>query len=555
MSSPSDKTAGVPASEPTGESNGDSNGETTTQATGQTTGAPAVTVVESRGRRRQLPWILGVAGFAVLVLLAYAPLFKLDRLHVQDMYVDQAGYITTARLFADTGRFENGIILPSQILADSYHVHMPGHSTVLALSYLVFGFSVLSTLLPSLIGYVLTTVCAFLIGDRLYGRRAGALSAALVALFPANIVYAYTAMAEMTFTASVALATTVFVYLRPERRTWAPCLLLTVPFLFRESAAFVILPMALMILRERGLLRASLASGATVASLWLVNRWQIASGKVAASLAWVTEGGFNYANAFAKPPEPLSGSEWLAKLGENVDRNLHLLDLAFDKRPGELMPWCLVMLFVLAGLALIAGMTRIRREGFALGAALLLVLLFGLSVALYDVKLHKMMRSAIFAYPLGAVAVAGLFVGHDQARRAAVVRVVGILIGLAALASSVSVTRLGAATLTKNDEQNAKTTADLVRINDLKKVIVAPNAAALYAVENYPVRWSQQPANERTLEAILERYDVGVILTGRTLSLPFLQKHGLTVVSSKSGTQFYMPAADAARLQARLRGE
>jgi hypothetical protein len=500
-------------------------------------------------------WILLVAAFAVTVLLVHAPLFKLDRLHIQDMYVDQAGYITTARILADTGELRNGILLPSQIENEGFHVHMPGHSASLAASYVLFGFGVLQTLLPNLLSFVLATVGVFLIGQRLYGRRAGALAAALFALFPANIVYAFTAMAELTFTAAVVTAFLVFVHLPRRWQPFAACVLLIGPFLFRESGAFVILPMALLILRARGIGAAVLASGLSVASLYLVNRWQIANGKIAASLAWVTEGGFNYGDPFAPPPEPLSTSQWFDAVGNNFARNLHLLGKHFEKSPGELMPWCLYVLFAIAAIALVAGILRIRRDLFPLGAALLLALVFLLSVALYDVKLHKMMRSAMFAYPLGVIAIAGALMPNDTRKPSQLLYGVGTLLTIALCTGSHVVTRLGAGTMTEHDDRNAETTARIAWLNEDDKVIVAPNAAAQYAVEHYPVLWSQRPSNERALGAVMERYDVGVILISRTLSLPFLAKYGLRPVNAQGGTQFYMPVEDALRLEARLERE
>ena len=338
--------------------------------------------------RRLLAWCLGTAAAAALLLASFAPLFDPGRLHVQDMYVDQVGYINTARTLAESGVLQNGVIFPSRLDAPRFHVHMPGHSTMLALSYLVFGFGVWTTLLPSLIGFVLSSVGTFLIGNRLGGRTSGALGALLFMLFPANITYAFTAMAEMTFTCACVSVVALFVYL-PQRRRWiAPPLLLIAPFLFRESGAFLILPLALMVLRDSGPLRAAASVFGSVASLWLVNRWQIASGKLAASLAWVSDGRYNYGDAFAEPPARLSASEWLDALGHNTARNLDLLSESLRQRPGELMPWCMYVLFAIAGLALLGGVLSRRARPFALGAGGLMLLVFVLSVTLYDVKLH-----------------------------------------------------------------------------------------------------------------------------------------------------------------------
>jgi len=370
--------------------------------------------------RTLLFWCLGIAALAVLVLTAYASLFQPSRFHVQDMYVDQAGYIMTARILAETGELRNGVLFPAQLDDPSFHVHMPGHSLTLSLFYRLFGFGVFQSLLPSLVSFVLAAVGTFLIGNRLDGRASGAFAAALFVLFPANVAYAFTAMAELTFTLACVATVALFVHLPARRRWLAPPLLLVLPFLFRESGAFLIVPLALLVLREHGLPRAAATTLGSIASLWLVNRWQIASGKLAASLAWVTGGGYNYGDAFADPAPGLSASQWFDALARNVERNLAILEETFAKSPGELMPWCLYVMFGLAAIAIAGGAVRARRSPFALGAGLLMLLVFVLSVALYDVKLHKMMRSAMFTVPFGAVAVASALRvecgGHDTLR-------------------------------------------------------------------------------------------------------------------------------------------
>ena len=312
------------------------------------------------------------------------------------------------------------------------------------------------------------------------------------------------------------------------------------------------LPMALVILRTRGLLPTALASGASVASLWVVNRLQVANGKVAASLAWVTQGGFNYGDAFGVAPT-MSGGEWVDALGANLARNLHLLGLHFAKRPGELMPWCLGAMLVVTALVLVLGVVRARRDALPLGAALLLLLVFGLSVTLYDVKLHKMMRTAMFAYPLAVAALAGALLPRER-RVSRGALLLGAPLALALGAGGFVVTKLGAERLTESDAQTAQATRSLALLNADGKLIVSSTDAAQYAVEHYPVRVSQPPANEPTLALLLSKYDVGVIRTPRTLSEDFLRRHGLTSVTLADGNQFYMPAADVPALERRLTG-
>ena len=483
-------------------------------------------------------WCAGVAGLAALVLALYGPLFEPSRLHVQDMYVDQVGYVRTARLLADTGELRNGALFPSQLERPAFYVHMPGHSATLALAYAAFGWSVFATLLPSLVSFVLAAVGTFLIGNRVGGRWSGGLAALTFCLFPANVAYAFTAMAELTFTLACVLAVALFLHLPARRRWLAPPLLLVVPFLFRESGAFLIVPLALVVLRECGWLRAGAATLGSVVTLGLVNRWQIASGKLAASLAWVTEGSYNYGDAFPEPRPSLSAAQWVEALASNTARNLDLLGEAFAKRPGELMPWCLFALFALAGVASVGGALRFRRAPFALGAGLLMLLVFVLSVTLYDVKLHKMMRTAMFTVPLGAVAAAVALRADDGivALRQAPLRarwIARLLFGLlagAALVSSTAVARLGAEAMTRFDSLGDRFTRKLEVLHDDDEVLVAGIAGAPYALEHYPVAWCLPPANERTLEHMLDALPVGTLLLAEPLTKDLLKRRGLVLV-------------------------
>ena len=490
-------------------------------------------------------WSLGVTLGASLLLLAVAPLYKPTRLHVQDMYVDQMGYITSARILVDTGELRNGVLLPSQVRNPKFRPYMPGHYLALASSYALFGYSALTSLLPSLASFVLVALGLFLVGNRLYGRFTGALAAWLFAVYPGEITYAFTAMAELTFTFAGVLALVILVHL--PRRWWsfAPPVLLALPFLFRESGAFLILPLAALVLHARGFLAACLTSLGSVATLYGINRWQIASGKLQASLSWVTEGGFNYYNAFPAPEPELTRGEFLAAIGSNVERNVGILGELLSDLPGELMPAGLIVILVLAPILLVGSLRRFRTDPFPLGAALLLLLVLGLTVTVYDVQAHKMMRTALFVYPFAALALAALIQPDERlAERTPTGRARGLaaVVAVSMLAGSVAVCARAGERMTRRDDEMAGISALLADLHDETTVIVGPpTIAPMYAVEHYPVLWSFPIAGLETYRAVFRRYTVGTLLSQEVLPNRFIRSLGLRPRGTlESGSPIYV---------------
>jgi hypothetical protein len=85
-------------------------------------------------------------------------------------------------------------------------------------------------------------------GRRLRNRQA--CSWALFVFFPLNLAYAFTAMAEMTVTASVLAALAVFLAIPSKWKAWLGPITLAIPLLFRETGAVVVLVMAAVIYQE-----------------------------------------------------------------------------------------------------------------------------------------------------------------------------------------------------------------------------------------------------------------------------------------------------------------
>ncbi len=193
--------------------------------------------------------------FSLGLLALSAPILGAGRLHLTGLggsLNDQVGYITTARKLAETGRLSSSCHYPSLLSQQTTkdYLYMPGFYCLLAGSYRLFGYGVLQSELPSLVCYAATNVLTYLVAARVYGRRVGLLASLLVAAYPPNLVFAFTAMMETAVVAAAMAALCAFVYLPRERRPYLTPLVLIIPFLFRETTAFLALPMALIISRD-----------------------------------------------------------------------------------------------------------------------------------------------------------------------------------------------------------------------------------------------------------------------------------------------------------------
>jgi 4-amino-4-deoxy-L-arabinose transferase-like glycosyltransferase len=202
----------------------------------------------------------GIISGAALLILLYARLVGLRRLHLLgwDLALnDQAIYIDAARHLLAQGELTTGAIYPSTLLQDygRNYLYMPGHAVLLALSFAAFGDAPWSAMLPNLLGYLLCLTGIWITGRTLAGMRAGALAALGFALTPAFLVFAFSAMAELTSLAAGLLALAAFVHLPLRSRHWAAPLLLLGPFLCRETGALWVVPMLVLTLSEGGLRR------------------------------------------------------------------------------------------------------------------------------------------------------------------------------------------------------------------------------------------------------------------------------------------------------------
>ena len=475
--------------------------------------------------RRDLLACAAIAVAATLVLLALAPVYQVEHFYVANqslMSNDQVGYLTTARWLAETGELRSHLIYPAFVREPRWRLYMPGQYYVLAAGYLLFGDGPIAWRLPAMIGFVLASVGLYLIGRRFHGASAGAAAALLFMAFPPVVAFAFTAMPQLPFTAACVTAFCVFSYLPVRWRTWSIPILLTGPFLFRETGSFLVIPMAVVSLATGGRRewrRVFAALACSVLLLYGLLAWQISSGKGALQL---DGSGFNYANAFSPPAPPMTVARYVQSLSANLSRNMGVLQRhATRDRYRVLHPT--LFLCALALLAIIRGVRWYPpgiRDGLAFGSALLFATAFAVITVFYTWELYRGLRTLLFTLPFLAVGVAPSLVSFLErlTRRAETVfprpaafvpalLFVGAVVGIGYRGSQ----ELGAR-ITPHHGALAVERLETLDI-DQSGVLVAPLDLSLdYVLRHYPIRWSFIPGNEETFELLVETYPVNTVI-------------------------------------------
>ena len=451
--------------------------------------------------RRDIYASAAVALAASLWLLALTSTYRIDRFYVAGqtlMSNDQVGYLTSARWLAETGELRSHLIFPAHVREPRWRLYMPGHYFTLAAGHVLFGDGPIAWRMPALVSFVLSAVGVFLIGLRFFDRASGAVAALLFILFPMMNAFAFTAMPQLPFTAACVAAFCIFAWLPERLRLFFMPALLAGPFLFRETGAFLVIPMALVSLMSGGQRRWAGTLAAVLGSvlvLYALLAWQIDSGKSSLPLDGSR---FNYDNAFPPNSSPAAIEERLKSLGENVSRNVASLARHAERHDAVFVTLAAMSLLAIAALA------RGIRDPLALGSALLFLTMLVVMTVFYTWAFFRGVRALLFTFPFLAVSVAPVLT-ILKGRLWVIPAIV-----LAALSY------LGNARLGSRIEPDAGMRAverlESLRLDD-EGLMIGPTALSLdYVLRRYPLRWSFIPANDETLTLLAETHPVGTII-------------------------------------------
>lgn len=471
---------------------------------------------------------VGLLAGAVLSLGAL--FIDLERLHFgqyDQHLVDQVYYISAARNFAETGVLSSNVILSSTVYQNTSknYLYMPGHYTALAASYHLFGYGIVQSYLPSLLAFVLASVCVFLIAAKVYDHRIGLLSAALFICFPPNMVYAFSAMAEMTVIFASALIFCIFIYLPPRLQPYIGPFLLAIPFVFRETTAFLVVPLALLILfgsERRNIREASIFVVATIALLGVVFTSDISAGRPSLFRANMFDDSASVIHNDAIEQMAMSPhiADWLAAILHKAQKNMFaLIDAVIHLESLFDVPLVLFILFTMVG-SLLYGLFRKKLFPVAAGSLTLVTLMF--VITLYSFFPYRGLRVMLFTYPFLAIVLAyflkkmisadGFVKRYFHAAFTPHILSCAVLIVL-----SISCFRIMQEKYSSLDYIEDENIIFLEAVGyDDGRMFLSPIVMSLgFALKHHPLSWASAPANIGTMELMAAKYNIGTAVLPR----------------------------------------
>jgi len=433
---------------------------------------------------------------------------------------DQVAYVSVARSLADHGTLESSVVYPlllrQHIRRNS--LYMPGFYWVLAAVYKCLGYSAALSRIPSLIGFLLACWLIYWIADTLYRGRAAYYACALFVAFPLSLVYAFTAMMELTLVAAGLASFVIFLRTKGVARFGVAPIALLLPFVFRETGAIVGVVMLAVLAgttltganKEKRvryglicallmvlILAAALYSplGAERPSLWKAN---ILIGRNFEVV---------YGDAFATDRLPCQMMDWVVAIRHKFTANLHALVRPSGESAGFFEQS--VLWFTLSGIPLGLVLWFRKRDYFALGVGVAVSVLLLALLCLYAVWGYRGVRVLLILQPF-----VGVLWGVVLER---LTRPAGLLVHSVSVILLFVLGTWGATHVIRSEaevEEQAKTNTEFLEsIVQDRELLASPFWLSLdYVNEHYPQKWAFVPSNCETLRLLDERYRIGTLL-------------------------------------------
>jgi hypothetical protein len=511
-------------------------------------------------QKKEIRLILVLFLVGVACLSFYVILIGIERHHIYRMN-DQILYIHSARNLLYDGNLTQGILYPSVLLQNTPHsyFYMPGHALSIALFLWLMGDGVWASIMPNILSYMASILLLYLIGRRLTNQEVGFMAGMLFAIFPINVVFAVSALSEMTLVCAGLIAFTAFLCLPSTFRPWLGPVLVCLPFLIRETGALWMIPMAAIInsdAHDQHRRQHALALVA-LSMLLLFCVLQIPPIRERPSLFLHNLLGATfeekYLDAFFSVNHglPRSVEQWYDLI--NARSLLQIKQLWWELNKGNL---ALHLAFWTPILAVAALPWLPRFRNLAAAYILMVLALFVFLTVLYEWIGFTGARLTLMLFPFSAIIFSCLIAQSFRTipQRTAVISL------LAALSLPVLTAQANA--LKSADQAMDWFSSTLRTIAEPDGLLISSWHWGLpYLYENYPgkpVSWAFVPANQQTLDLLQAKHPIHAAILDhadqRRLGRAALERIGLvrsTEVIAPDGstyTVFTRPAVDAPRL-------
>ncbi len=430
---------------------------------------------------------------------------------------DQLNYLTCAKSVLQSGILESSTIYPGLLNQTFSHLYlyMPGHCLAIATGFALFGIGAWQAILPSVFGLWISVLSIYFIGLRYYSSRVGLIAALSMLFSGSSLFYAVTAMSELTVMASGLLALSIFAWMRFRFKNLLVPGILLLPFLFRETSATLIIVILAFIVYERQrivrsvsfeILSVALLSFFFLLAIYLMPQLHRPS-------LWL--GGFytkDFTDAYALEGFHPTMQDFLAaawgKFTHNWEKvywpNEWISWLKMTPISIEYFPFIPHLIFI--GIVLVAGI--IRQDSIFIGSALFAALHFIMLFFLYIAGWRTcLLSNALLSLPLAKIAIS---IARDSPIRRSIL-LISTLLGVA-LSTWGAQELLG--DFARKGQEGSQCTENIkVLQHDSSKVLISRGLECSdYIYYDFPAKWSFMPANLRTLQLLMKKFQVGTII-------------------------------------------
>jgi len=195
---------------------------------------------------------------ALLLLIVFVIGFGLRNAEYgYGVHTDGYIYAESARFMAETGLFVKDCAFGSIESCRLYEqvLYPPGYPFLIAVPSLLLGFNSLYAPIISALLSSLSVVLVFYIGRKMFSKEAGLFAAAVLALFPLELVFAGTANVRPSANFFLALGILLFLIAMEKRKLGFSCLAaagISIMLYIHQQYVVLLLPLAVLLLAEKG---------------------------------------------------------------------------------------------------------------------------------------------------------------------------------------------------------------------------------------------------------------------------------------------------------------
>jgi len=470
--------------------------------------------------KKNVSHVLVISFLAVGVLLVSSAYLWTGGLHISALNQslnDQTGYITTARNIAEKGRYESTVYYPAKMPYKSHNLpYMPGNYYIRAAFFYLFGYSPFISFLPNLLAFVGSAVLLFLIAKDYFDIKTAYLATILFMLFPPYVLYAFSAMMENLFVFACLLSFYVFMKLPEKLRFIFGGMVLILPLLIRETAAFMAVGFAVMIFSGYGrrLARSFLFVAISAISLFFVYTLPQVADRPPALYARLTNSSDLYFyNAFLLKGIHFTNLDivrltWL-HFHDNIIIFWRML-VSWPWQPGFAYLMIVLVLFLTATLAAFA--EKSTPKPFMLFTIATFCSTCGAMFVLYDYYSYTGIRILLFLVPFLLCIIVSAFLSRARFVNIKAKVVIGVLVINMFFFWDSLITVHNNFSQADEYDKACSEFLDSIGTSGVRFFAAPFDISLSYVAEHYPIRWSFIPANEETLRLVDDKYSVDMLV-------------------------------------------